>query len=170
MLLLLYRWKNKCSYLLLCEKRHFQSSSLRKGRATAITRAEHLASTKKILFSMSALKILISCYGYFEKTDRSFGLTADTVKINFVHAGDIHIAGCTGFCSSPWKGVVGPSPARILGWILLSVSLLCRDSCMDLSWQTWFLLWSVSSYKQGWLYKKGAKYVGVCSLCQCWGV
>lgn len=74
------------------------------------------------------------------------------------------------FCSSPWKGVVGPPPAIILGWILLSVSLLCHDSCMDLSWQTWFLLCSVSSYKQGWLYKKGAKYVGVCSLCRCWGV
>lgn len=169
MLLLLYRWKNKCSYLLLCEKRPFHTVHPWE-KAGPQPSPGHLASTKKILFSMSALKILISCYGYFEKTDRSFGLIADTVKINFVHAGDIHIAGCTGFCSSPWKGVVGPPPARILGWILLSVSLLCCDSCMDLSWQAWFLLWSVSSYKQGWLYKKGAKYVGVCSLCRCWGV
>lgn len=57
-------------------------------------------------------------------TNRSFGLTADTVKINFVHAGDVHIAAYTGFCGSPWKGVVGAPPAKILGWIPVCHSAL----------------------------------------------
>lgn len=72
---------------------------------------------KNTMFSMFALKILNSSYGYFKKTDRYFGLTADTMKINFPSSGDTHTAGCAGCCSSPWKGVVGCWPASTTGRI-----------------------------------------------------
>ena len=91
----------KCLFT-CCILEEMQRHSHHRGSALTLYR-------KNTMFSMSALKILNSSYGYF-KTDRYFGLTADTMKINFPSAGDIHRAGCAGCCSPPWKGVVGRWP------------------------------------------------------------